>query len=96
MPGRDVAQNAMTFAAVAQAMDDAMISVFEAKYQYNFWRPVTAIRNGDLDGNDATERDASWTPFIETPMHPEYPSAQHPASSVATVLKSSGPRPVPC
>ena len=40
------------------AMDDALIAVFDAKYNYNFWRPVTAIRNGDLDGNDATERDA--------------------------------------
>jgi hypothetical protein len=56
MPGREVAQNARMFAAVAQAMDDAMIAVFDAKYHYNFWRPVTAIRNGDNDGNDATER----------------------------------------
>ena len=52
-PGRDVAQNARMFAAVAQAMDDALISVFDAKYQYNFWRPATAIRNGDIDGNDS-------------------------------------------
>ncbi|HVG03621.1 MAG TPA: vanadium-dependent haloperoxidase, partial [Burkholderiaceae bacterium] len=75
VPGRDVTQNARLFAAVAQAADDALLAVFEAKYHYNFWRPVTAIRNGDLDGNDATERDASWVPFIETPMHPEYPCA---------------------
>ena len=52
MPGREVAQNARLFAAVAQAMDDAMIAVFDAKYHYNFWRPATAIRNGDIDGND--------------------------------------------
>ena len=96
-PGRDVAQNAMTFAAVAQAMDDAMISVFEAKYQYNFWRPVTAIRNGDIDGNDATQREASWTGFIDNPLHPEYPSAHSIlASAVATVLKAEvGRGPVP-
>ena len=96
-PGRDVAQNAMAFAAVAQAMDDAMISVFEAKYQYNFWRPVTAIRNGDLDGNDATQREASWTGFIDNPLHPEYPSAHSIlASAVATVLKAEvGRAPVP-
>ena len=74
-PGRDITQNARLFAAVAQGMDDALIAVFDAKYHYGFWRPVTAIRNGDKDGNDATERDASWTPFIETPMHPEYPCA---------------------
>ena len=41
---------------------------------YNFWRPVTAIRNGDMDGNDATERDPGGTPLNATPMHPEYPS----------------------
>ena len=57
-PGRDVAQNARLYAAMAQAMDDALISVFEAKYHYQFWRPVTAIRNGDIDGNDATVADA--------------------------------------
>ena len=70
MPGREPSQNARLFAAVAQAMDDAMIAVFDAKYHYNFWRPSTAIRNGDIDGNDATEREATWTPFIDTPMHP--------------------------
>jgi hypothetical protein len=74
---------------VAQATDDALLAVFEAKYHYNFWRPVTAIRNGDLDGNDATERDASWTPFIETPMHPEYPCAHCiVAAAVGTVLQA--------
>jgi len=71
VPGREETQNARLFAAVTQGMDDALIAVFDAKYYYNFWRPVTAIRNGDLDGNDATERDPSCTPFIDTPMHPE-------------------------
>ena len=75
MPGREITQNARLFAAVTQASDDALIAVFDAKYHYGFWRPVTAIRNGDIDGNDATERDASWVPFIDTPMHPEYPCA---------------------
>jgi len=74
-PGREVTQNARLIAVTAQAIDDAMIAVFDAKYYYNFWRPVTAIRNGDIDGNDATERDAGWLPFIDTPMHPEYPCA---------------------
>ena len=89
VPTREVTQNARLFAAVAQAADDALLAVFEAKYHYNFWRPVTAIRNGDLDGNDATERDASWTPFIETPMHPEYPCAHCTvAAAVGTVLQA--------
>ena len=57
-PGREVTQNAHLFAAVTQAMDDASIAIFDAKYHYNFWRPITAIRNGDTDGNEATERDA--------------------------------------
>lgn len=74
-PGRDVTRNARLYMAATQAMDDAMIAVFDAKYFYNFWRPITAIRNGDIDGNAATERDPSWTPFINTPMHPEYPCA---------------------
>jgi hypothetical protein len=87
--GRDVAQNARLFAAVSQGMDDALIAAYDAKYQYNFWRPITAIRNGDKDGNDATERDASWTPFIDTPMHPEYPCAHCILSAtVATILQA--------
>jgi hypothetical protein len=74
-PGRDLTDNARLFAVAAMAMDDGLIAVFDAKYTYNLWRPVTAIRNGDLDGNDATDRDPGWTPFIDTPMHPEYPCA---------------------
>jgi membrane-associated phospholipid phosphatase len=69
-----VKQNARLFAAATQALDDALIAVFDAKYHYHFWRPVTAVRNGDIDGNPATERDAGWTAFHDAPMHPEYPS----------------------
>lgn len=72
---RDVAANAHLFARVAVAMDDALIAAFEAKYHYQFWRPVTAIRNADRDGNPATSADPAWTPLIDTPMHPEYPCA---------------------
>ena len=97
-PGRDVTANARLFAIAAMAMDDALIAVFDAKYTYNFWRPVTAIRNGDVDGNDATERDPSWSPFIDTPMHPEYPCAHCIVSgSLGTVLQAeigSGATPV--
>src|SRR5580765_3902225 len=96
-PGRDLTQNARLFAAAMQAIDDALIAVFDAKYHYNFWRPITAIRNGDIDGNDATERDPSWQPFISTPMHPEYPCAHCIASgALGTVLKAeigAGPTP---
>ena len=88
-PGRDVLANARLFAAVAQAMDDAMIAVFDAKYTYNFWRPSTAIRNGDIDGHDATERDAQWSPLIDVPLHPEYPSAHSIlAATVGSLLEA--------
>lgn len=96
-PGREVTQNAMLLAAVGIAMDDALVAIFDAKYAYNFWRPVTAIRNGDKDGNDATERDPMWTPFIDTPMHPEYPCAHCVVSgSLGAVLQAeigNGPMP---
>ncbi|MGH7348193.1 MAG: vanadium-dependent haloperoxidase, partial [Candidatus Rokuibacteriota bacterium] len=96
-PGRDVTANARLMAIAAMAMDDALIAVFDAKYAYNLWRPITAIRNGDLDGNDATERDPSWTPFIDTPMHPEYPCAHCIVSaSLGAVLQAElGSGPVP-
>lgn len=74
-PGRTLAQNARMFAAAGQAMDDGLVAVLEAKYHYQFWRPVTAIRNGDRDNNAATELDAGWTALIDNPTHPEYPSA---------------------
>src|SRR5450631_3158966 len=97
-PGREVTQNARLFAVTAEAIDDAMIAVFDGKYFYNFWRPVTAIRNGDIDGNDATERDTGWLPFIDTPMHPEYPCAHCIVSgAVGAVLVAeigSGPTPL--
>jgi hypothetical protein len=66
---------ARLFALTAVARADALIAVFDAKYHYEFWRPVTAIRNGDIDGNSGTERDASWQPIDATPVHPEYPCA---------------------
>jgi hypothetical protein len=97
LPGREVTQNARLLMAVTQATDDALIAVLDAKYHYHFWRPVTAIRNGDIDGNDATEREPSWTPFIDTPMHPEYPCAHCIVSgAVGTVLQAEiGPGPMP-
>ncbi len=87
--GRTVTQNARLFAMVTQATDDALIAVFDAKHHYNFWRPITAIRNADIDDNEKTVRDASWTPFIPTPMHPEYPCAHCVvAGTVGAILKA--------
>jgi hypothetical protein len=86
---RRLVDNARVFALVNLAAADAFVAVFDAKYAFNFWRPVTAIRNGLSDGNDATSADPGWVPFIDTPMHPEYPCAHCiTASAVATVLES--------
>ena len=74
-PGREVTRNARLYAAVTAALNDAEIAVFDAKYHYQFWRPITAIRNGDRDDNPDTERDANWQPMIVTPVQPEYPCA---------------------
>jgi hypothetical protein len=82
----DIVDSARLFALVAIATDDAFIAVFDAKYHYNFWRPVTAIRNADLSDNPATPRDASWLPLGDTPMHPEYPCAHCITSSAAAAV----------
>jgi len=91
----NLVENARLFALAHMAGADAYIAVFDAKYAYDFWRPITAIRNGDIDGNADTIHDPAWAPLIETPMHPEYPCAHCiTAAAVATVLKSefgSGP-----
>jgi hypothetical protein len=85
----DVVDSARFMALSGIAINDALIAVLEAKYHYNFWRPVTAIRNGDIDGNQATEREAAWQPLADTPMHPEYPCAHCILSgSVAGVVKA--------
>ena len=85
----DVVDCARLFALSSIAGVDAFIAVFDAKYIYNLWRPVTAIRNADLTSNAATPRDESWTPLGVTPMHPEYPCAHCiVAAAISTVLQS--------
>ena len=79
-------ERARMFAQLNMAMFDAYLAVFDSKYHYNFWRPLTAIRNGDQDGNDATERDASWRPLIDTPPHPEYTCAHCAADGAAGAI----------
>jgi len=84
-----VVESARFMALAGIAINDALIAVLDAKYHYNFWRPVTAIRNGDTDGNAATDREATWQPLADTPMHPEYPCAHCILSgSVAGVVKA--------
>jgi hypothetical protein len=85
-----VAESARFMALVALGLNDALIAVFDAKYHYNFWRPITAIRNGDIDDNSATDRVATWQPIDNTPMHPEYPCAHCILSgTVAGVIRTA-------
>jgi PAP2 superfamily len=84
-----LAECARLFALLNVSLANAYIVNWDAKYTYNFWRPVTAIRNGDQDGNDATERDAGWTSFNPTPMHPEYPSQATINATIATAVLES-------
>jgi hypothetical protein len=87
--GLGLADNARLFALLNMGTANVFIADWDAKFHYNFWRPVTAIRNGDQDGNDATERDAGWSPLNATPMHPEYPSAAAITAAVgAGILES--------
>lgn len=71
----DVNDTARLFAMVFVGFGDAGIACWDSKYHYNRWRPVTAIRAADTDGNPATSPDPLWSPLANTPGHPEYPAA---------------------
>jgi hypothetical protein len=79
----DILQSARMFAAANAAGADALIVCWRAKYDYNSWRPVTAIRQAGTDGNPATTADPAWAPFRTTPPYPEYASG-HACVSEAT------------
>lgn len=83
---RTLLENAHLFGKLNVAIADAVISCWEAKYYYHFWRPITAIRLGDTDGNVATDADAGWNPLIMTPAHPEYSSGHSTASAAAVTV----------
>jgi hypothetical protein len=72
----DIVDAARFMAMMSVTYADALIACFDAKYEYTFWRPITAIRAGDTDGNPATVGDPTWATLLPaTPNHPEYPSA---------------------
>jgi VCPO second helical-bundle domain len=83
----DLWETARLFALLNVALIDAYIAHFDTKYFYNFWRPVTAIRAGDTDGNDDTVADPEWTSYLVTPNIPDYPSGHSTGgAAAATVL----------
>lgn len=82
-------ESARVAALVYMAFNDALVAVFDAKYAYQFWRPITAVRNGDQYDNAAVTRDGGWLPLVDAPMHPEYPCAHCiSAATVGHVLQS--------
>jgi hypothetical protein len=83
----DTSAAARVLALMYLAAADASIACWDAKYAFNFWRPMTAIRQGDRDGNDRTAPDGAWEPLAETHQHPEYPAGHTTNSAaMATVL----------
>ena len=82
--GMGLVDAAHLFAMGELTTADAGIACFDSKYFYLAWRPITAIRHADLDGNDATTADPNWTPLLATPTHPEYPSAHGCLTSALT------------
>ena len=71
----DLWENARLFGLVNLALADGYIGSWDTKYRYNFWRPVTAIREAATDGNPRTVADPTWTPLVTTPPIPDYDSA---------------------
>ena len=70
--GLDLWQHARLFALLNMANSDAAVTVFDTKYTYNFWRPVTAIRAATTDGNPFTTPDGEWLSYQNTPPYPDY------------------------
>jgi membrane-associated phospholipid phosphatase len=84
--GDSLVQDARLFALLNLAQADAYFAVWDAKYTYNFWRPVTAIRAADTDGNPDTAADPAWTPFLATPAHPSYNSGHSGISGASAAV----------
>ncbi len=84
--GRTTGEIAALYAKLNMALADAAITCWDAKFTYDYWRPVTAIRLGDTDGNEATAGDPNWTPLIATPPFPEYTSGHSTFSGAAAAI----------
>src|SRR5262249_23188618 len=80
----DISDRARMFGAVSMSVADAIISCWDAKVFYGFWRPITAIQLADEDGNPATTPDPTWDSLIPNPAYPDFPSGLNAAMSAAT------------
>jgi PAP2 superfamily/RTX calcium-binding nonapeptide repeat (4 copies) len=89
LAGNSLEDNARLFALLNIAQADAAIVSWDAKYQYNLWRPVTAIRQAGTDNNPNTAADSQWTPLLTTPPFPEYTSGHSTFSGAAESVMNS-------
>ncbi len=87
--GLGLQSTARLFALVNMAMSDSYVAGWDAKYHYDLWRPVTAIRMADIDGNDATEADTTWQPALTTPPVQDYPSTHSALGRAASLVLAS-------
>lgn len=84
--GLSTLENAMMMGRLATSIADAVTAVWDTKFEYDYWRPITGIRNADLDGNAATAQDAGWTSYITAPAHPSYASAHAAVGGTAATI----------
>jgi hypothetical protein len=89
MEGLDLAQQARLFAKLNLAGADTFITCWEDKAHWSFWRPVTAIRLGDTDGNRKTDADPTWTAAIANPPYPDHSSGYNCATGSYTEIAES-------
>ena len=87
--GNSLLDNARLFALLDISLADAGIAAWDAKYNYNFWRPITAIQKADTDGNANTIADTNWQPLLTTPAFPEYVSGHSTFSGAAETILTS-------
>jgi membrane-associated phospholipid phosphatase len=82
-------RTAAMFAALDLSFADSAIAMYDAKYHYQLWRPITAIRLADTDGNSATIGDPTWTPLAVTAADPSYPGAHSTISAAGAAVLSA-------
>ena len=84
--GTDLDDSAYLLSRLDTTLADATIALYDAKYTFRLWRPITAIRQADTDQNDATTADVNWEPLANTPADPSYPGAHSDLSSAAATV----------